>query len=35
MIFGKKPSEDTDYSDFFDRYFISDFADQMAQFKDK
>ena len=29
------PSEDNDYSDYFDRFTLNDFTDQMGEFKDK
>jgi len=32
---GKMQSEDTDYSDFFDRYFMKDSTDIMAEFEEK
>ena len=36
MVTPKKPSEDTDYNDFFDRYyFASDCTDTMSEFNEK
>ena len=35
MLDFKKPSEDTDFEDFFDRYDLRDFTDKMAEFIEK
>ena len=31
----KKPSEDNDYEDFFDRFLMKDYTDKMSEFMDK
>lgn len=35
MVGYKKPSEDGDYDDFFDRFFMTDSTDIMANFLEK
>lgn len=35
MVKPKKPSEETDYSDFFERFLICDLNDNMMEFKEK
>lgn len=34
-MYGKKPSEETDYEDFFSRFEFGDYPDGMGDFEDK
>lgn len=35
MIQRKRPSEDVEYGDFFDRFFMGDSTDKMVEFEEK
>lgn len=34
MLKHKKPSEEIDYDDFFERFLLVDFTDKMSEFKE-